>query len=124
LAAVVTSNATVTVGDSSTRPGKLTVTGTYTQSATGMLNVAVEGTTVGTQYSQMAVSNGISLSGTLNIKRINSFLPAIGETFTILTGSAVSGLFTTVNGLSINSGEHFEITHTATAVKLTVVSGP
>ena len=124
LAAVVTSNATVTVGDSSTRPGKLTVTGTYTQSATGMLNVAVEGTTVGTQYSQMAVSNGISLSGTLNIKRINSFLPAIGETFTILTGSAVSGLFTTVNGLSINSGEHFEITYTATAVKLTVVSGP
>ena len=32
--------------------------------------------------------------------------------------------FTKVNGLSINSGEHFEITYTSTAVTLSVVSGP
>jgi hypothetical protein len=88
-----------------------------------VLNVTIGGTTVGTQYSQVAVSNGASLNGTLNVKLINGFVPAIGTKFTILTGSAVSGKFVTVNGLSINSSEHFDISYTATAVTLTVVSG-
>jgi len=41
-----------------------------------------------------------------------------------LTGTAVSGTFATVNGLSINSGEHFTVTYHPTNVTLTVVSGP
>jgi hypothetical protein len=121
--AAVTSSSTVTLGDSTTKAGLLTVSGAYTQKGTGVLNVAVGGTTVGSQYSQMAVSNGVSLGGTLNIKLINSFTPTIGETFTILAGSVVTGQFSKVNGSSINSGEHFEINYTPTAVTLTVVSG-
>jgi hypothetical protein len=38
--------------------------------------------------------------------------------------STVSGTFPTVNGLSINSGEHFTIKYNPTNVTLTVVSGP
>jgi hypothetical protein len=70
------------------------------------------------------VTNGASLNGTLNLTLINSFLPAIGATFTILTASARSGQFATVNGLGINGGEHFQISYSATSVTLTVVSGP
>jgi hypothetical protein len=69
------------------------------------------------------VLNGVSLNGTLNIKLINGFIPAIGDTFTILTGSAVTGTFATVNGLSINGSEHFTITYNSTNVTLKVVSG-
>jgi hypothetical protein len=58
------------------------------------------------------------------LKLIKGFVPTIGSTFAILTGSAVSGKFATVNGLKINSSEHFEITYTGTAVTLKVVSGP
>ena len=123
LAAAVSSNGTVVVGDATTKAGVLTVTGSYSQQASGVLDVAIGGTTVGTQYSQMPVSNGVSLDGTLTIKLINSFVPAIGDTFTILTGSAVTGQFTKVNGATINSGEHFEVNYTPTAVTLTVVSG-
>jgi hypothetical protein len=79
---------------------------------------------LGTQYSRLAVANGASLAGTLKIKLINGFVPAIGNTFTVLTGSAVTGKFATVNGLSINSTEHFTIAYNATNVTLTVVSGP
>jgi len=50
-------------------------------------------------------------------------VPAVGDSFTILTGSAISGTFTTVNGTSINSSEQFEVNYTSTAVTLTVVSG-
>ncbi len=123
LTAAVSSNGTLVVGDATTKAGVLTVTGSYSQQASGVLDVAIGGTTVGSQYSQMLVSNGVSLDGTLTIKLINSFVPTVGDTFTILTGSAVTGQFTKVNGSSINSGEHFEVSYTPTAVTLTVVSG-
>jgi hypothetical protein len=123
LAGVVNSSATVIAGDSTTKAGKLTVSGTYTQSSTGVLDVAIGGNTLGTQYSQLAVSHGVSLNGTLNIKLINGFVPAIGSTFTVLTGSAVTGQFAKVNGSSINSSEHFQTNYMATGVTLSVVSG-
>ena len=73
VASAITSSATVIVGDATMKAGKLTVTGSYTQNASGILDVAIGGTLVGTQYSQMAVSNGASLNGTLNIKRVGGF---------------------------------------------------
>ena len=123
IAGTVVSSGSVTAGDSATKAGKLSLS-TYTQNSGGSLNIQIGGLTVGTQYSQLAVANGVSLNGTLNIKLINSFVPAIGNTFTIVIGSAISGTFATVNGLSINSGEHFTIKYNPTNVTLTVVSGP
>jgi fibronectin-binding autotransporter adhesin len=122
IAAAVTSNASVTAGDSTSKPATLTVTGSYTQNSAGTLNIAIAGTAAGT-FGQVAVSNGVSLGGTLAIKRIKGFVPAIGNTFKIVTGSAMSGQFATVKGTSINAGEHFEVSYTPTAVTLTVVSG-
>jgi hypothetical protein len=119
----VTSAASVTAGDSSTKPGALTVAGSYTQESTGTLNISVGGTAAGT-YGQVAVSNGVSLGGTLSIKLINGFVPVIGETFNVVTGSAVTGTFSTVKGTSINSSEHFEVSYATNEVKLTVVAGP
>jgi hypothetical protein len=123
LAAAVTAGASVTAGDSSTKPATLTVTGSYTQDSTGTLNISVGGTAAGT-YGQVAVSNGVSLGGTLSIKLVNGFVPVIGETFNVVTGSAVTGTFSTVRGTSINSSEHFEVSYTTNEVKLTVVAGP
>ena len=120
----VTSKAMLTTGDSSQKPAIFTVTGTYTQTSTGTLNVSIGGTAVGTQYGQLAVSNGAALAGTLTIKLINSFVPSIGDVYTILTGSAVTGTFATVNGLSINSSEHFQVNYNSNSVTLTVVPGP
>jgi hypothetical protein len=123
LAAAVTNSGTITVGDSTQKPGVLTVTGSYTQNAGGTLNVPVNGPILGSQYSQLAVSNGVSLGGTLTIQRKKSFKPTVGATFTILTGSAITGQFATVNGTGISSSEHFEVTYSPTAVTLTVASG-
>lgn len=122
LAAAVTSAASITAGDSSSKPATLTVTGSYTQNSQGTLNISIGSTTVGS-FGQLAVSNGVTLGGTLAIKLVNGFVPVVGDTFKIVTGSAISGQFATVKGLSINSGEHFEISYTTTAATLTVVSG-
>jgi hypothetical protein len=120
VAASVNSKASVTAGDTPTKAGMLSVS-TYTQQSTGSLNVQIGGLTAGTQYSQLAVGNGVSLNGTLNIKVINSFIPAIGNTFIILTGNPVGGKFSTVNGTTITTGGHFSVTYNPTNVTLTVV---
>jgi hypothetical protein len=123
VASPVTSSAIVTAGDATTKAEKFSVSA-YTQHSTGSLNVAIGGTTVGAQYSQLAVANGVSLNGTLNVKLINSFVPTIGSNFLIVTGSTVTGTFSTTKGLSINSGEHFTVNYNPTNVTLTVVAGP
>jgi hypothetical protein len=123
LAASVTSSGSITAGDSATNPGVLTVTGSYTQSSTGALNTPIGGTAMG-KYGQLAVSNGVSLNGTLNLSLTGGFVPTIGSKFTLLSGSTLSGQFATVNGTSINSSEHFEVNYTGTTVSAEVVSGP
>jgi hypothetical protein len=75
-------------------------------------------------FGQLALSNGAVLNGTLNIKRLGSYVPAIGTSFTILTANVVTGTFSKVTGASINSGEHFAIAYHSTNVTLTVESGP
>jgi len=123
IASTVVSSGSFTAGDSPTNTGELSLR-TYKQNASGTLNIAIGGVTPGKQYGRLAVANGARLSGTLNLTLIDSFVPAIGSTFTILTCGACTNQFATVNGLSINSGEHFEIAYNPTNVTLAVVSGP
>jgi len=124
LAAAVTSTGIVLAGDSLTAPGVLTVNGSYTQDATGTLELPINGTQLGSQYSQLAVTNGVSLNGILEIKRAKKFVPAVGTSFTVLTASAVSGQFSSVKGTGINSNEHFAVNYNSGSVTLTVASGP
>jgi hypothetical protein len=121
IASPLTSSGSVMAGDTPTKAGRLSPSA-YTQNSGGSLNIQIGGTIMGTQYSQLAVANGASLKGTLNVKLIGGFVPAIGDTFTILTTSARTGTFTTVN-LPTLSGAHFTVTYNPTNVTLTVVSG-
>ncbi|MBZ5600040.1 MAG: FG-GAP-like repeat-containing protein [Acidobacteriia bacterium] len=123
LAGSVTSSGTITPGDSATQTGLLAITGAYTQTSTGSLNISVGGLTAGTQFSQLNVAQSASVDGTLNLSLINGFVPNIGDTFKILNASSVSGTFATINSLCINSDEQFSVTYEATDVLLTVVAG-
>jgi hypothetical protein len=114
---------TISPGDSVTKTGILSVSSTYTQNSTGLLDISIGGATVGTQYDQLKATSSAALSGTLNISLANGFIPTIGSTFDIVHGSSISGAFTTVNGLSINGSEHFSLSKTPTDIILTVVSG-
>src|SRR5207244_1167373 len=61
--------------------GILTITGNYTQTAAGTLNIELGGTTPGTQFDRLAVSGAASLNGTLNVTRINGFTVTAGDQF-------------------------------------------
>jgi fibronectin-binding autotransporter adhesin len=118
-----TNSGTFNIGDAANTAGKETITGTYTQNSAGALDADIGGATAGTLFDQLTVSSAASLNGTLNLDLINAFVPTIGQTFDILNASSVAGTFTTVNGTSINSSEHFSVVYNSKNVTLDVVSG-
>jgi hypothetical protein len=99
--APVTANATVIAGDSKTKTGTLNVA-SYTQGASGILDIQITGTTsstcsltgAGTTFSLLNSQNGIALDGTLKVNVIGTTLHS-GDCYVIATGTAVSGDFAT-----------------------------
>ena len=112
----VTNTGTYSVNDNSVT----ILSGTITNTGALQLNS-------GNNPTDFKISGNVTLSGlngTLNISLISGFVPTIGSTFQILNYSSETGTFSTVNGLSINSNEHFTISYLGTDVLLTVVAGP
>jgi len=86
--------------------GALTVSGSYTQTTTGSLDVDLAGPAA-SQYSQLAVGGSASLDGALDVTVASGFIPTTGSTFPIVTASSVSGQFATASGL--DSGSKFTL---------------
>jgi hypothetical protein len=78
--------------------GRLTVTGDYTQTAAGVLNIEIGGAAPGMGYDQLVVNGAGTLDGTLNVSRIRGYTPASGTQFQILTfGSSDGSAFAMAN---------------------------
>lgn len=96
--AAVGATATFIVGDNKKSSALVTMANNYTQLATGVMDVQIGGTTVGTQYSQLSVTGTVTLGGTLNATLINNFKPVTGDQFTIINApSGLTGTFATVH---------------------------
>jgi hypothetical protein len=91
----VTNAGTFDVGGSGTT-GFLSITGNYTQSSGGVLNIEIGGNTTGTQFDQLAVTGIAALNGTLNVNFINGFAPTTGS-WAILTYASHTGTFSTTH---------------------------
>jgi hypothetical protein len=72
----------------------------------------------------LAVSGSVTLDGILNVSLINSFNPAIGDNFTILTFATRAGDFATKNGLNIGGGKQLDANYGATDLTLSTVAAP
>ena len=103
LSTTVDNSGTIFVGGSPT-PGTVNVTGTYTQESTGAYDAVLGGTTASTQYSVLTVNNSATLNGPLNLIFANGFVPSVGNSFTILTASSISGGFSSINSPAVPSG--------------------
>jgi hypothetical protein len=114
---------TINVGDAG-KAGLLSITGTYTQLATGNMTGTINGTTAGSGYSQLKVTGAASLAGTVAFTVSSSFQASLkaGQTFTVLTASSITGTFSN-STIAINSSFHFNVSYTSTGVVLTVASG-
>jgi hypothetical protein len=103
-------------------PGKITITGNYTQAANGALDMEIGGATPGTKYDQLVVTGTATLGGTLNITFINGYTPHVGDVFTFVSATSFSGSFATLN---VNgTGYAGTVDYSTNGVTFTVTSVP
>ena len=88
----------------------LTITGNYTQTGAGALNIYLGGTIPVNDYNQLVVSGTASLGGTLSVETSGGFTPSDGDSFQILSAGAISSGFAVTDGLDVGAG--FIITQT------------
>jgi hypothetical protein len=85
--------------------------------------------TAGTGFDQVVVYGNANVQGVLNVKLINGYLPAVGDTFQILKSTALNdGQFSTINGAAFAPGKAFKVNYVTAGsnrgVFLEVVSSP
>ena len=72
--------------------GILRVSGPLSNAPLGSFNFPIVGRVLGSNYGQLSVSETFPLAGTLKVNVTNGFLPAVGDSFRILTwGHAAAG---------------------------------
>ena len=103
-----------------TSPGKITITGDYTQTADGVLEIEIGGNTPGAGYDQLEIGGAANLGGTLNVKLINGYQPRKGDVFTIIAPASFSGAFAQINA----EGFGVQANYASGAITLTVTSVP
>ncbi len=99
-------------------PGTLNFTGNFNQSAAGRLNIELGGLAPGSEYDRFAVSGTATLDGLLSVALVNEFMPALSNSFTVLTCSTLNGQFAEFEGLTIWTNLALEPQFTATKVNL------
>jgi len=76
-------------------PGTVNVSGNYTQGGTGAYDVEIASAT---SYDKLVVAGSAQLGGTLNVTRLDGFVPQAGQVYTVLSaGAGVSGTFAVMN---------------------------
>jgi hypothetical protein len=103
-------------------PGILTVSGDYHQQSDARLRVELAGTTPGTEYDRLVVTGPASLGSVLTIESAPGFLPPVGTTFEILSGTR-AGQFASVEGDLLPNGNWYAPRYNPDNVQLVVQRG-
>ncbi len=107
----------VVPGDS---PGKITVTGDYTQTPAGSLRLEIGGITAETDSDILIVQGAAALAGKLEVSLWDGFTPAVGDQFEVLNFASVSGDFETVMLPDLPAGQYWIRTFSETTLRLTI----
>ena len=103
---VTNTGAVVAPGNS---PGTLTVTGSYTQSGTGALEVEVTGTDAGS-YDVLQVSGETALGGTLTLVTAEGYTPPWDSTFSVVSSPTPPTIaFDKIEGGALQPGADYKV---------------
>ncbi len=98
---------------------------TYTQQAGGRLQIEIGSAS---QFDRLTVGGNVALDGTLEVKLLGGFEPAVGATFTFMTAlsAAVTGRFAdTIGMFAFPAGDrYFDVVPTASGINLEVKPTP
>jgi autotransporter-associated beta strand protein len=103
--------------------GTLTISGNYTQNASGTLRINVAGAAPG-QYGVLSVGGHATLAGGLQLVALNGFKLQVGDRLTFLTAAGgVSGSFSTVVNPFISTLLKIQLNVLADSVQLVAAQG-
>ncbi len=108
-------------------PGRLDVTGNYTQGTSANLAIEIGGPLAELQFDQLFVSGAASLAGSLTVDLIDlgegQFAPVLGQTFSIFkAGGGVTGTFANLNLPTIGTGLDWQVSYLTNFVQLEVIA--
>ena len=95
------------------------INGGYTQLITGTLRMEIGGPSA---TDQLVVTGAVQLNGELVLELINDYEPVLGDSFTLVTGGTVSGVFSEITNAEIDETRRFAVTYTGGSVVVTVVA--
>ncbi len=102
--------------------GILSIGGRYTQTSAGKLAIELGGLAPGSQHDRLDITGAASLGGTLQASLVGGFVPQDGNTFTVLTASAIDGYFETLSLPALPGGLAWSVGVQPMAVVLAVSS--
>jgi hypothetical protein len=95
--------------------GRLSLSASYAPAASSLLRIVIGGTN-SANFGQLQVAGTASLGTPLILALTNGFIPALTNTFQILSAGAVAGTFSPVSGRLATNGLYFTLTYAATSL--------
>jgi hypothetical protein len=118
----ITSSATVSPG---TINAVLVLSGNYTQHLAGSIQFDIGGTTPGVDHSKVIVEGNAHVNGLIGIRFSSGYLPDVGDTFSVLETSFLTGKFGCYDGfLLLGENRRLIPTYSQTNLVLDAVAMP
>lgn len=97
----------------------VTVNGSYTQQSSATLQIDVSS---GTAYGRLNATGAASIAGTLLVTGVDGYVPARGDSLTFVSGSALTGTFSSVVLPPVDSTLKAVALYSSTGVRVLVTS--
>jgi hypothetical protein len=102
--------------DPGSSPGKITINGSLTQTATGTIHIDIDGADA-SLIDFLDINGSLLLDGNLHVSLMDGFMPLDGQVFRIMDYSTRSGGFAQTSGITFTGG-HFDLAFGATGLDL------
>jgi hypothetical protein len=102
--------------------GQLLINGTYTQSASGTLQIELDGYLPGSQFDQVVVTGLVTLDGALEVALLANFTPELAGDQRLIVTPNLSGTFSTTNLPTLPAAFIFNIVYGVTTPDLRATS--
>lgn len=103
--------------------GTFSVAGNYPEESTSVLKIDIGGYSSG-ECDRLNVSGNATLNGMLNVRLVNGFTPAVGDSFLVLTYGSRTGVFSSVVDSSIASGAVWDTIYTSSSLYIKLIDEP
>jgi hypothetical protein len=101
-------------------PGAVSVEGNVVLGSSNTLVIELGGTLLGTEYDSLQIGGQLTRGGTLKVSLINGFIPAVGQSFEIITAATgVTGNFSSVD-LPSTIGANWQVQYNAQSILLNI----